>query len=242
MELEPDVEQLRKARLAMEVVAAVGVTPFVQTKLATLAPELSRGRWVTRGRMRKGLKPILGVSELAILMPEQRLAELVMLQAHEKNHDGPSGTLAQSRSTAWIYKARRLAQKVERRCVYCRTREARLVEQRMGQLPVERIAMQSPPFAGVCLDLMGPVVVKGVINKRANQKVWPLLFVCQATGALHICLMHNYGTEAFLLQYRSFVTLRGKPAKIVSDRGSQLTSSDNVVISQRSTLLTGAGK
>ena len=84
---------------------------------------------MTRGRMAKGLEAILGVSELVVLMPDQRLAELVMYQAHEKNHDGPSGTLAQSRNTAWIYKARQLARKVENDCVYCRREKARMVKQ-----------------------------------------------------------------------------------------------------------------
>ena len=124
----------------------------------------------------------------------------------------------------------KLAKRVANSCIYCRKREAKLVMQRMGQLPLERVAVGSPPFAGVCLDLMGPMEVKGVVNKRSTMKVWPLLFVCQATGALHISLMHDYGTEAFILQYRSFVAIRGKPAKVTSDRGSQLTSKGNVVV------------
>ena len=230
VEREPGVQSLKEARTAMEVVSAVELTPCIKSLGMTLAPELSGGRWVTRGRMRRGLKPILGVKELLILLPNQWLAELVMLEAHNKGHDGADGTLARSRSRAWICGARKLAQRVAKSCVYCRKREGKLLMQRMGQLPVERVAVGSPPFAGVCLDLMGPVLVRGVVNKRSTMKVWPLLFVCQATGALHISLMHDYGTEAFILQYRSFVALRGKPARITSDRGSQLTSKGNVVI------------
>ena len=60
-------------------------------------------------------------------------------------------------------------------------------------------------------------------------KVWSLIFVCQATGAVHICAMHNYGTAVFLLQFQSFVSIQGIPAKVVSDRGTQLTSSTNIV-------------
>ena len=214
----------------MEVVASVELTPRIESMGMTLAPELSGGRWVTRGRMRRGLKPILGVKELLILLPSQRLAELIMLEAHYKGHDGADGTLARSRSRAWICGGGKLAKRIANGCVYCRRKEAKLVEQRMGQLPKERVAVGSPPFVGVCLDLMGPMEVRGVVNKRSTMKVWPLLFVCQATGALHISLMHDYGTEAFILQYRSFVALRGKPAKVTSDRGSQLTSKGNVVV------------
>ena len=230
---EPSVVSIREARLAMEVVSAVELIPLVRKQLTTLVPELSKGRWVTRGRLRKNIKPILGTKELVILMPKQRLAVLIMIDAHNKCHERGAGTLAKSRSRAWIVRGRKLAAKVASSCVYCRKRDAELLKQRMGQLPIERAAIYSSPFAGVCLDLMGPVLVKGVVNARAQKKVWPVLFVCQATGALHICLMHDYGTQAFLLQYRSFVAIRGKPSKVTSDRGSQLTSKGNSVISPK---------
>ena len=41
--------------------------------------------------------------------------------------------------------------------------------------------------------------------------------------------MHSYGTAAFLLQWTKFVSIRGDPEVVVSDRGSQLTSKNNVV-------------
>ena len=58
-------------------------------------------------------------------------------------------------------------------------------------------------------------------------KTWPILFVWQATGALHLELMHNYRTEALLLQWAQFTSIRGTPAVVVSDQGKQLTSSSN---------------
>ena len=97
----------------------------------------------------------------------------------------------------------------------------------MGTLPEERCELGAKPFAAICLDLLGPIVVKAMANKRANMKVWPILFVCQATGAMHMELMHNYGTEALLLQWDRFVSIRGTPTKVVSDQGKQLTSSSN---------------
>ena len=99
----------------------------------------------------------------------------------------------------------------------------------MGDLPPERADVNTPPWTYICLDLMGPVLVKSMVNKRASMKVWPLVFVCQATGATAVLLMHDYGTEAFLLQYEHFTSVRGHPAKIVSDKGSQLTSAGNYV-------------
>ena len=60
-------------------------------------------------------------------------------------------------------------------------------------------------------------------------KVWPLLFVCQVTVAVHCEVMHSYGMPAFLLQWSRFVAIRGDPAVAVSDCGSQLKSSKDVI-------------
>ena len=87
----------------------------------------------------------------------------------------------------------------------------------MGTLPEERCELGAKPFTAICLDLLGPIVVKVMANKRANMKVWPILFVCQATGAMHMEVMHNYGTDALLLQWDRFVSIRGTPTKVVSD-------------------------
>ena len=167
--------------------------------------------WVTRGRLGKGLPKILGVEKLPILLPSSRLAELIMIEAHLENHDGAPGTLARSRTRAWIHRGRYLARKVASRCVHCRAAAACIQEQRMGALPEERCELGAKPFAAICLDLLGPILVKAMSNKRANMKVWPILFVCQATGAMHMEVMHNYGTDALLLQWSRLVSIRGTP-------------------------------
>ena len=84
--------------------------------------------------------------------------------------------------------------------MYCHAANPVTLQQRMGDLPEERCELGARPFAAICLDLLGPITVKAMTNKRAHMKTWPILFVCQATGALHMELMHNYGTEALLLQ------------------------------------------
>ena len=99
----------------------------------------------------------------------------------------------------------------------------------MGALPEERLNFGSKPFHSICLDLLGPIMVRSMVNKRASMKVWLLLFVCQSTGAVHCEVMHEYGTQAFLLQWNIFTAIQGDPAVAVSDCGSQLKSSKNTV-------------
>ena len=68
----------------------------------------------------------------------------------------------------------------------------------MGNLPIERANVLSPPSYNVSLDLMGPVKVKSMVNVRATGKAWPLVICCLSTDAVHVNLMHTYGIEAFL--------------------------------------------
>ena len=60
-------------------------------------------------------------------------------------------------------------------------------------------------------------------------KVWPVVFVCLGTGALHISVSHNYGAEANLLCYQGYVAIRGRPLKVISDIGSQLVKAQQSV-------------
>ena len=200
-----------------------------KSRLMGLGPQWSKGRFVTKGRLGKGMLKVLGVTELPILMPASRLAQLVMQQAHEEDHKGSTITLWRSRSSAWIWRGRMLAKKICKACIQCDACRALVLEQRMGMLPLERVAAGTLPFTFICLDLLGPLMVKDMVKKRCTMKVWPVIFVCQATGALHIGVMHDYSTHAFLLQWDYFTAIRGVPAKVVSDRGSQLTSAGNTV-------------
>ena len=127
--------------------------------------------------------------------------ELIMLDAHKQDHKGARITLWRSQAKAWIWKGAYLATKLSRNYLICHAKAAILSTQRMGNLPEERINPDSKPFIAICLDLLGPALVKAMTNKRAQMKVSPIFFVCQATGALHTQVTHDYGKKAFSLQY-----------------------------------------
>merc|ERR1711888_104095 len=157
LEEEPSVSLLNKARDLMMVVSAWEVTPHV-SKLVNLGPVYERGVWTCKGRLGKGIKSLLGKENLPILTRKGRLAELMMIAAHNRNHEGVAGTLAASRSQVWILKGRYLARRVVKECVYCRAKHHKLQSQQMGALPEERLNFGSRPFQSVCLDLLGPTI------------------------------------------------------------------------------------
>ena len=91
----------------------------------------------------------------------------------------------------------------------------------MGQLPYDRLK-PAPAFHVTFLDLFGPFMVKGMVNKRSRAKCFGVIFTCGISRAVYCDLSQDYGTDSFLQTMRCFTSLRGYPATIYSDSGSQL--------------------
>ena len=128
------VDDLVIARRLVDIVSAWEVTKNLP-KLSSLDPFKKDGVWVTQGRMREGLQVISGRLALQVLMPDQRLAELVMWKAHCQNHDASAVTLARSRAMVWVHRGRDLARRVCKACIVCWILTARMNKQKMGLLP-----------------------------------------------------------------------------------------------------------
>ena len=74
---------LRLVNQMIYIIESHDVSNKVQEKMITLAPEYKGSTWVTRGRLKKGLPKILGIEKLPVLLSSSRLAELIMIEAHE---------------------------------------------------------------------------------------------------------------------------------------------------------------
>ena len=53
-------------------------------------------------------------------MGHTRVAKLIMLNAHQKDHTGRDITMAMARHVAWIVNASKLAKQITKNCVRCR--------------------------------------------------------------------------------------------------------------------------
>ena len=107
---QPTVYWLSMTEHLAFIVASGDTDPLVKSgKLDGMAPFWSCGRWNTKGKLGKGAFEVLGVSELPILSRNSRLAELIMIHAHEKDHKGAKVTLWRSRAKAWIWRGAGLA-------------------------------------------------------------------------------------------------------------------------------------
>ena len=89
-----------------------------------------------------------------------------------------------------------------------------------GQLPLERITPGSV-FDKVGVDYAGPLYVKyGMVRRTFTRKAYICLFVSLAVKAVHLELVSDLTTEAFIATLRRFIARRGHPSLIWSDHGT----------------------
>ena len=195
---------------------------ITEGKLKSLGAQInSDGIIHVNSRADKAMKSHYDNDIFPILLYDDPLSHIWMQHVHEEDHTGVVKTVAKSRRKFWVVRARRLAEKIKRRCYRCRLIDKKLAEQMMSPLPDSRLKVQ-PVFYIVSMDLFGPIIIKDTIKQHTRKKVWGVIFVCTVTRALYLDLTEDYGTDSILQTIRRFICIRGCPKEIQSDEGSQL--------------------
>ena len=166
--------------------------------------------------------------QLFILLPKKhRVSLLIARRDHARiGHLGRDATISKIRSTYWILGVRAIVKNMISKCVICKMKIKKLLEQVMAPLPIERLK-PCPPFTHVMVDYFGPFDIKGEVQKRTRGKCYGVLFTCMNVRAVYADVAHDYSTLGFLMVLRRFATIRGWPTKIFSDKGSQLVGASN---------------
>ena len=98
----------------------------------------------------------------------------------------------------------------------------------MGQLHAARTTPPSPPFTTTGIDYAGPFTLKlGHTRKPVLVKAYLAIFVCFCTRAVHIEVVSDLTTEAFLAGLKRFISRRGLPRDIHTDNGSNFVGARN---------------
>ena len=92
-------------------------------------------------------------------------------------------------------------------------------------LPVFRVE-EAPPFSFTGVDFAGPLYVK---SDGAGKKVWICLYTCCVVRAVHLDLMPDLSTPAFLRSLKRFSARKGLPRKILSDNGKTFKAAAKAV-------------
>lgn len=162
-----------------------------------------------------------------ILPRRSSLSTLIIDDAHKRTlHGGTQVTLGFIRSSYWIIGGRAPVRSYILRCGRCARYRGIRAKQLMGQLPSSRVT-PARPFYNTGLDYAGPVILKTWRGRAAKTyKGYLAIFVCLTTSAIHIEVVTDYTTDAFIAAYKRFTGRRGICATLQSDCGTNFVGAD----------------
>ncbi|GFV15868.1 integrase catalytic domain-containing protein [Trichonephila clavipes] len=86
---------------------------------------------------------------------------------------------------------------------------------------VRRVSLPSSVFQRTGIDFAGPFLIPSSKGRGSrNTKCYICVFVCLATKAVHLEVVSDLTSKAFLACLKRFVTRRGKPLEIFCDQGT----------------------
>lgn len=163
-----------------------------------------------------------------LLCSKHRFSVLLMRHEHQRLlHAAPQALLYDIRQRWWPVGGRNLARKIVNECIACKRLKGKTLNPIMGSLPKERLR-PTYPFLYCGVDYAGPILTLNRKGRGAKtEKSYICLFVCFATRAIHLELVSDLSTEAYILALKRFISRRGKPDEIFSDNGKNFVGASN---------------
>ncbi|XP_037952450.1 uncharacterized protein LOC119682944 [Teleopsis dalmanni] len=162
-----------------------------------------------------------------ILLPKGcYFVELYVRHIHLCNyHAGAKALIALTRLNFWIINIREIARRVVHSCIHCVRYKPKLLNQMMGNLPIERLT-PSRPFARTAVNFCGPILTYLRIRGRVPYKTYIAVFVCLSTKAAHLDVS-DLSTEAFIAALKRLIGRRGLPSDIYCDNATNFVGANN---------------
>lgn len=96
----------------------------------------------------------------------------------------------------------------------------------MGDLPAHRVRT-SRPFSKTGVDFCGPIFIReGRRRGTKHVKAYVAVFVCMTIKAVHLEVVSDLTTDAFLNAFKRFISRRGKPTDVFSDNDTNFVGAN----------------
>ena len=186
--------------------------------LSRLDPFLDHSNLVRIGGRIKQASVSKDVKHPIVLPGQGHISKVLARYFHEKAlHQGRGITLNETRSSGyWIIGGGSVISRLIHECVTCRKLRAKVQEQKMADLPADRLT-PTPPFTYCAVDYFGPWYVK---EGRKELKRYGVLFTCLVTRAIHLEVANSLETDSYINALRRFICRRGPVRQMRSDNGS----------------------
>ena len=187
------------------------------SSLTRLDPYIHEGLLRVGGRLSRADDLPEETKHPIILPRKSHVTNLIIKRLHERlAHAGRGHTLAKLREKYWVTGANAAVRHLIANCVTCRRNRAPVAEQKMADLPKDRVT-PAPPFTYTGVDYFGPYMIK---EGRKGLKRYGCLFTCLASRAVHIETANSLETDSFIQALRRFIARRGPIREIRSDNGT----------------------
>lgn len=163
-----------------------------------------------------------------LISNKHRLTTLILQNEHKRLlHCGAQQLLSSIRERFWPTSGRSLCKGVIRKCLVCFRAKPITGKYLMGNLPSVRLK-PSYPFSNTGVDFSGPHMIKDRTTRGAKSlKAYVCIFVCLVTKAVHLELVSNLTSDAFIAGFRRFAARRGRPSNLFSDNGRNFVGANN---------------
>lgn len=166
----------------------------------------------------------------AIILPKHHVTEMIIRETHVKHlHSGINSTLNAVRFQYWPINGRSQVKTILKKCITCCKANGKINNLLMGDLPAPRVS-PSYPFKVTGVDYCGPFIIKEKKFRNRNTiKVYVSVFVCFATKACHLEVVHDLTSESFIAALERFFARRGACTDIHSDNGTNFVGANNEI-------------
>jgi len=200
-----------------------GKTVAEKSPLSIYNPTIDLNTYVIRSNTRLRLSNLPEETKSSIILPKNcPIVAKYILNLHELHQHAKTGYLhALIKDRFVLPQGRNQIRKTIRTCCKRGCVNPTPLEQQQAPLPNLRTDDPSP-FVNVAVDLFGPLIVHHRCELEncphlQESKVHVALFTCFHSRAVHLEVVDNTGTEAFLNAFRLFTARRGAPKQIYSD-------------------------
>ncbi|KAL4104092.1 hypothetical protein QTP88_019405 [Uroleucon formosanum] len=161
-----------------------------------------------------------------VLPAKSRLTRLLFEYEHKRLlHIGPQRLLSHIQGTFWPIRGRIISKSVVHNCLTCYKAKLTLQTPIMAPLPRARVTMERS-FAKTGIDFCGPINIRSGIRRVQSIKSYIAIFVCFVTRAMHLELVSDLTTNAFMTALFRFMARRGHCSHIYNDNGTNFVGAE----------------
>ncbi|XP_037813119.1 uncharacterized protein LOC119604511 [Lucilia sericata] len=196
-----------------------------QSKLVQLSPFIKDGLIRVGGRLQNSSLSFDAIHP--IVLPNHHPFVRTLINHHHRihMHAGTQTLNSLLRDRFWIIDARNTIRHTIHNCIICYRCRPQICQQIMGSLPRDRVE-PSYPFTITGVDYCGPFSITHRIRGKQPTKVYIAVFICFTTKAIHMEVVMDLTTIAFIAALKRFIARRGKCNTIYSDNATNFVGAN----------------